>query len=69
MINIDFRRDSENMFLRSLHACMIYTKVHLTNNRYATALRDWSLITGRGKLQNGKIADPELFSPPPLKTE
>ena len=27
-------------------------------------LRDWSLITGRG-VQNGKIAGPELFVPPP----
>ena len=27
--------------------------------------RDWSLITGRGGLQNGKIADPKLFVPPP----
>ena len=29
---------------------------------------DWSLITGRGGLQNGKIAGPKLFAPPPLKT-
>ena len=28
-------------------------------------LRDWSLITGRGELQNGKIAGPKLFVPPP----
>ena len=28
-------------------------------------LRDWSLITGRGGLQNGKIAGPKLFAPPP----
>ena len=28
-------------------------------------LRDWSLITGRGGLQNGKIAGPKLFVPPP----
>ena len=27
-------------------------------------LRDWSLITGRGGLQNGKIAGPKLFAPP-----
>ena len=27
--------------------------------------RDWSLITGRGGLQNGKIAGPKLFAPPP----
>ena len=33
-------------------------------------LRDWSLITGRGVLQIGKIAVPKLFAPPPppLKT-
>ena len=30
-------------------------------------LRDWSLIRGRGGLQNGKIAGPKLFAPP-LKT-
>ena len=28
-------------------------------------LRDWSLITGRGGLQNGKIAGPKLVAPPP----
>ena len=32
-------------------------------------VRDWSLITGRGGLQNGKIAGLKLFAPPPpLKT-
>ena len=31
-------------------------------------LRDGSLITGRGRLQNGKIAGPKLFASPPLKT-
>ena len=31
-------------------------------------LREWSLIMGRGGLQNGKIAGPKLFAPPPLKT-
>ena len=30
-------------------------------------IRDWSLIMGRGGLQNGKIAGPKLFAPP-LKT-
>ena len=30
-------------------------------------LRDWSLITGRGGLQNGKIAGPKLFAPPPSR--
>ena len=29
--------------------------------------RDWSLITGRGGLQNGKIAGPKLFAPPPSR--
>ena len=28
-------------------------------------VRDWSLITGRGGLQNGKIAGPQLFATPP----
>ena len=28
-------------------------------------VRDWSLIKGRGGLQNGKIAGPKLFAPPP----
>ena len=28
-------------------------------------VRDWSLIMGRGGLQNGKIAGPKLFAPPP----
>ena len=36
----------------------------LTPNRNCP-LRDWSLITGRGGLQNGKIAGPKLFAPPP----
>ena len=31
----------------------------------ALQLRDWSLITGRGGLQNGEIAGPKLFAPPP----
>ena len=35
--------------------------------RDQSLLRDWSLITGRGGLQNGKIAGPKLFAPP-LKT-
>ena len=30
-----------------------------------STLRDWSLITGRGGLQNGKIAGPKRFAPPP----
>ena len=30
-----------------------------------SSLRDWSLITGRGGLQNGKITGPKLFAPPP----
>ena len=30
-------------------------------------LRDWSLITGRGGLQNGKIAGPKPFVPPPSR--
>ena len=29
------------------------------------SVRDWSLITGRGGLQNGKIAGPKLLAPPP----
>ena len=33
--------------------------------RLKSSLRDWSLITGRGGLQNGKIAGPKLFAPPP----
>ena len=28
-------------------------------------VRDWLLIMGRGGLQNGKIAGPKLFAPPP----
>ena len=35
---------------------------------YTALLRDWSLITGRGGLQNGKIAGPKLFAPPLLKS-
>ena len=31
------------------------------------SLRDWSLITGRGGLKNGKIAGPKLFAPPPSR--
>ena len=31
-------------------------------------IRDWSLITGRGVLQNGKIAGPKLFATPLLKS-
>ena len=36
-----------------------------TNEWINWILRDWSLITGRGGLQNGKIAGPKLFAPPP----
>ena len=32
---------------------------------YKGLIRDWSLITGRGGLQNGKIVCPKLFAPPP----
>ena len=32
-----------------------------------SVFRDWSLITGSGGLENGKIAGPKLFVPP-LKT-
>ena len=33
---------------------------------FTYTLRDWSLITGRGGgLQNGKIAGPKRFAPPP----
>ena len=28
------------------------------------SLMDWSLITSRGGVQNGKIAGPKLFAPP-----
>ena len=31
----------------------------------SSTIRDWSLIMGRGGLQNGKIAGPKLFAPPP----
>ena len=34
---------------------------------HGNRLRDWSLITGRGGLQNGKIAGPKLFAPPPSR--
>ena len=34
------------------------------SNIFFLAVRDWSLITGRGGLQNGKIAGPKLFAPP-----
>ena len=30
-------------------------------------IRDWSLITGSGGLQNGKIAGLKLFAPPPSR--
>ena len=44
-------------------------KVTFTRSRDAGGqshiVRDWSLITGRGGLQNGKIAGPKLFTPPP----
>ena len=40
-------------------------KTHSVNEAINSPLRDWSLITGRGGLQNGKIAGPKLFAPPP----
>ena len=45
------------------HAIVYYVKIFF----YLTFIpvRDWSLITGRGGLQNGKIAGPKLFAPPP----
>ena len=41
--------------------------VHTSNQSIPTCheIRDWSLIMGRGGLQNGKIAGPKLFAPPP----
>ena len=37
----------------------------ITHKVCVRVLRDWSLITGRGGLQNGKIAGLKLFAPPP----
>ena len=39
--------------------------IHTYHGRDFLILRDWSLITRRGGLQNGKIAGPKLFAPPP----
>ena len=39
----------------------------LNQNLFKQIIRDWSLITGRGGLQNVKIAGPKLFVPP-IKT-
>ena len=39
--------------------------IHTTCKLFFILLRDWSLITGRGGLQNGKITGPKLFAPPP----
>ena len=38
---------------------------HHVHSTTSQGVRDWSLITGRGGLQNGKIAGPKLFAPPP----
>ena len=48
---------------RELYLLMLSCK--LTDSIKVKRLRDWSLITGRGGLQNGKIAGPKLFAPPP----
>ena len=39
--------------------------IYIHSSVWSILLRDWSLITGRGGLQNGKIAGPKLFAPPP----
>ena len=31
-------------------------------------IRDWSLLWGGGRLQNGKIVGPKPIAPPPPKT-
>ena len=38
-----------------------------TKESINSVLRDWSLIMGRGGLQNWKIAGPKLFAPPPSR--
>ena len=53
-----------NLSQGGLHSVLPWAGHSLASHR---KLRDWSLITGRGGLQNGKIAGPKLFAPP-LKT-
>ena len=49
-------------YKRTRHAAIDITV--LLDSGDCPDLRDWSLITGRGGLQNGKIAGPKLFAPP-----
>ena len=57
------------VLLNILETCWVsdkYNYVLFKKRRNTPSLRDWSLITGRGGgLQNGKIAGPKLFAPPP----
>ena len=39
-------------------------RAHLYHSSEVHQIRDWSLIMGKGGLQNGKIAGPKLFAPP-----
>ena len=47
------------------HLAVETQEVSILRSGCPLLLRDWSLITGRGGLQNGKIAGPKLFAPPP----
>ena len=55
---------TKKLCLHSIH-CADRFSASLSLSGSVYVLRDWSLITGRGGLQNGKITGPKLFAPPP----
>ena len=60
------RKEEEKQKLEEEKVMLVHKKQNrLEKNVKRSDIRDWSLITGRGGLQNGKIAGPKLFAPPP----
>ena len=55
VIMILFRNNCSNVLIVEV---LITSPEYLIFSSGVTLLRDWSLITGRGGLQNGKIATP-----------
>ena len=53
-----------NVYIVNFIDTYLYIIIFIIFTRFLL-FRDWSLITGRGVLQNGKIAGPKLFAPPP----
>ena len=47
------------------HKVHIFPMYPVCQDHLSEVVNDWSLITGRGGLQNGKSVGPKLSAPPP----